>query len=122
MPIPADFEPVILALLKATQEGRVHWLETASPDAFSVSFKNKTVQLSIKRYERSSPDYVIALYSETGKFMVDCRGDPNNDPAYEPLKDLYNLALRKARQIDKTINDLLTEIQEGKTIGEDIPF
>jgi hypothetical protein len=117
---------LVKALLTKTQKGDIDWQEAFSNDTFQVSFKDHTVQISMREgLTEGSPIYFVNIINEGG-IVADRFDDEDLDqedggkmggPWFKAMKDLYNLALRHARGADKALNAILNEIED-----DDIPF
>ena len=118
MPIPAHYKELVSALSDATQEGRVHWRESARGQEFVVSLKESSVV--INRYVHQESDrWMISMDLKNAEgniadsfAVMELTGD------WDLMERLYRLALRRARLIDETVSEIMSELQSGEEIGE----
>jgi hypothetical protein len=113
------------ALLRRTRAGEMEWQETL-PDVFQVSFKANSVQVRLNDQRRQGALVTVALLNGEGE-VVDTFTDEDldNELFGEPgkrnfilMKELYALALRRARGADKVLDEILKDMGEE----DDMPF
>lgn len=114
MPTNPKLVQLLDALLKATQEGRVHWEVTASKEAFRASLGDGMVRIGIidhplRRFnlpkEAARPEeFEAVLLDVSGREVDSVRQVPERP---DLLSELYNLARRDALKVDDLIDHLL---------------
>lgn len=126
----ATYDQLLSDLLEASREGRVMWKESPRSSTFSVSLNVNSITIAQKIYTgqyEDHVDYLLAISDSSGKTLDSVLYEHDN-PNYSNASELFSLALRKARRIDETLDEISKQIAEGGEIGnsgfneDDIPF
>ncbi|MGA2878055.1 MAG: hypothetical protein ABSG13_03815 [Bryobacteraceae bacterium] len=109
-------------LRKMSDEDRVPWTETSDEQAFQATFKGYAVTIAqeVEGYNYGEPSYQYAIrfYDGLGK-LLDTATASDFPPGYEfegekkawnALKELYDIARRKALKVDQALDDLLRSL------------
>lgn len=123
--LPPNYRPLFDSLYTKTMRGEVNWKPTAKEDNFAVYFKGLTLTMSTgRRMFRDEIELYIdfTLRNPEGmkidSFQVGDESDP--DEVWKQATDLHDAARRKALNIDEAIDDIVSELQSGGPVGEDI--
>ena len=101
-------------LLKRTRNGEVNWRETVDSNEFIVSFPTQTLAIE----ETVSGRYQISLVNERGNTIESLRFPGSQAiEGGEILQDLFELARRKALQIDIRLDEALNALDQEGPIG-----
>ena len=109
-------------LQRRTDEQKISWEQAVDEDVYQTAFPNYTVQLG---YKESSTqfgdiDYFIRILDEDNKIVeeatdVDLHNELVNEDmnTYKVMENLYKSARRQAMGVDKEINSILSELENG---------
>ena len=109
-------------LQRRTDEQKISWEQAVDEDVYQTAFPNYTVQLG---YKESSTqfgdiDYFIRILDEDNKIVeeatdVDLHNELVNEDmnTYKVMENLYKSARRQAMRVDKAINSILSELENG---------
>ena len=109
-------------LQRRTDEKKISWEQAVDEDVYQTAFPNYTVQLG---YKESSTqfgdiDYFIRILDEDNKIVeeatdVDLHNELVNEGmnTYKVMENLYKSARRQAMGVDKAINSILSELENG---------
>jgi hypothetical protein len=109
-------------LQRRTDEQKISWEQAVDEDVYQTAFPNYTVQLG---YKESSTqfgdiDYFIRILDEDNKIVeeatdVDLHNELVNEDmnTYKVMENLYKSARRQAMGVDKAINSILSELENG---------
>ncbi len=101
-------------LLERTRNGEVNWRETVDSNEFIVSFPKQT--LAIEKMIRGT--YQISLVNERGNTIESLRSPSSIDfQGGKILQDLFELARRRALQIDIRLDEALNALDQEGPIG-----
>ena len=117
MAVNPKFVKFLSAIEKATAQGRLEWKNTASDDAFSAELSQGVVRIS-RCYdeETNSLDTVASLVDYDGNTLdVLSSADVNDAATVELLRSVHQSARRQARQVDKLLDVLITELESPRT-------
>ena len=102
----ARMTAIATQLLEKTKGGEVDWRETVDGNAFTTAYPDYS--LSIRSlgpggFERS---YVLAVHNGRGT-EAGSLAPENQDPSFQILKELFELARRKGVGTDEVLDDVL---------------
>lgn len=122
MPDIKRFTTLIDRLRKMSDEDKVPWAETSDEHVFQAAFKGYAVRISQEAagYDYGEPvyRYIIGFYDTFGK-LLDSATEADFPETYEfeggklarvALRDLYDVARRKALKVDQALDDLLRSL------------
>lgn len=105
------FRKLVDRLDEKTRADELSWVVTTEDDCFQVNFPNFSVELI--RDERNDT-YLIRLYDQHGRVIESMdAGDLDKDWRKESFKKIvgvYTMARRKALNVDKVFDDILTAL------------
>ena len=109
---------IVENLYEETKDNRIDWIKTETEGTFQVSF----VDYSLRIWSRPKPskfaedDYFLGIYDQSGALMVETR---SLEFSKETMKDLYELARRKAMGVEEALDRILDSIGgQGKSSVE----
>ncbi len=119
MPINPKFITLLESLKAATAEGRLDWSETFDGETYRVLLDNATVRIGHHEDDVVSRKYFEAtLTDQQGNPIEQLMSDYDDEGKYEPLlRDLFELAQRRARKIDDLLDRLISNINSRRTAG-----
>lgn len=107
-------------LLKATEEGRIHWETTARTGTYRVSLGQGMVRIGLiedplhGQYGASlngeESNYQLVLLDQSGRAVDSVSQIPDRP---DLLENLYNLARRDALKVDNFIDLLLKDVEKS---------
>nr|CDQ33966.1 hypothetical protein BN993_03417 [Virgibacillus halodenitrificans] len=108
---------LIQKLFDKTSRGEVAWKETESKLDYQVSFSSYSVRIGERESNiQNNVDYVIFIINEEGDIVEAVNDVVLNDngygDAYAVMGRLFSSARRKARGVDKALDDLLGELDD----------
>ena len=116
-----DHSKMIALLLKVHQqtlEGRLAWEETEFPEVFQVAFTTNTVRIGIASSKGRGADlYYLSIYNAAGSRLETAFHHELSDEmpdSYDVMKQIHELARRKAMGVDQAIDKLLAELDKEK--------
>lgn len=129
MPIPDRLRNIIESLLRASREDQVLWKESPRIGTFFVPLSKFSVQISADQ----SHTVRIAIVNAEGR-EIDWLYEPfSPHHDYDVARELFDLARRKALNVDDALREIDQELATGGVIGvepekpepangDDIPF
>jgi hypothetical protein len=106
-------------LFAKTNSGLLDWRISASPRTFQVSFRNQSILLSARLLPdsedvvpefKNTNEYSLSIVNDSGE-IVDEIEEYELDVGHRTiLEDLYKAARRKALDVDKVLDDLLSAL------------
>lgn len=108
---------LIERLYDKTKRGEIAWKETESKLEYQVSFSNYSVRIGERESNISNNvDYWIYIINEEGD-IVEAVSDVvlnenNYGNAYAIMGEMFGSARRKAKGVDKALDDLLGELDD----------
>lgn len=122
MPIPEQYSDIVSRTLDASIAGRVRWKEAASGIEFFVVFKKFSLVVwsgTAPESEGSAEFVGVGIRNDEGN-IVDSFAISAYEPNYGTLAELYAVARRSARRIDKAIAEMTSELESEGEIGEEV--
>ncbi|MCB9838938.1 MAG: hypothetical protein H6813_06325 [Phycisphaeraceae bacterium] len=105
-------------LLDATIDNRVAWKQSPRDNTFTVAISVNSISISKATYpDVRDIDYILAITDADGKFLDSVLYEEDN-PDYPAARELWEMALRKARRINETLDEISRLLKEGGKIGE----
>jgi hypothetical protein len=106
-------------LAEKTQSGVLDWKKSADENALLVSFRKNAIRLRKTDSESTNPTYRVELLDGDGS-VVEEFSDADLDQAefgridahyYEALRDMFELARRRAYGADKVLLEILKDLE-----------
>ena len=111
-------------ILKTTEDGKIAWKATAEPDSYIATMLGK-LTVHVKPYTRATASWgedagppSVVVTDEKGNVLVEMNISVDGITE-DDLKALLVFARRSALDADKTIDELLGELNK---LDSDIPF
>lgn len=106
----AKLGAVVQRLIDRTRKNEVDWQSTEKRDTFQAAFANASIRLS----KPNAALLQIDVYNEEGT-LIDSATDEDlvayiSNGAFTEMKEMFNLARRRAMGVDDTLNALLSEL------------
>ncbi len=126
MPMPEHLRPLVTKLLEASDDGRVLWQEGKAEDRFRVTLQSSTILLR-SAYSRDAQEWFfeIEILNSQGK-IAESWTEYEGGADYKMFERLYASARRKARDVDRALDEIKKQLESGGQIGSapegDIPF
>lgn len=107
-------------LVKKTEAGQIDWKQSPDENAFLVSFKKNSVKLIRGPTSTANPLYTIEVIGGDGNVVesfddftldIDQGGIPDGE-FYSKMRELHELARRRAFGADKVLNEILKDLSE----------
>lgn len=131
--IPETYEPLVLKLHDRTKRGDVNWRES-KPNFYALDFESFT--LAVRSYTDRDGDDVVefTLRNDQGAVIDSFEVGSWEASAYKPAYELFQMARRKALNVDEAVAALtravdspapvgaVNSVASEDDIGEEIPF
>lgn len=107
------FDTLLLAMIDSTREGKIRWSPTADQNAFRIALGSGIVQLEMSERANGGKRYAAYLLTREGRLL-----DEVEDGGAAPrswLRELYGLARASALRIDRVVDEMLADLQNGRT-------
>lgn len=118
MPFPDQIDKLVTKLTELTGEDKVKWLETGNVNTFLAPVGKFTVTVG-KAGSEIYGGYSFQIYDQTGKAvdgaLATFVGPEKGAGLYqnwERLRNLHDLARRRALHSDKVVSDLLSTLDQ----------
>jgi hypothetical protein len=117
----AKQKQLVNKLSQLTRASAIDWMESATHDAFQVSFRDNTVKIRIRPSSQAtgSDDVEVQLINSSGELVesftdVNLSSDSEDPPGhwYQLMLELHDAARRKALGVDKVIDDIMSDLNE----------
>lgn len=117
MPIPADYKDIVVALLKKTDLGAVHWRQEKF--GIGVSFEGAKFILWAGTDEHSDEQFVaFGLQDSSGATIDSWYVEEHDGPDFTTMDFLYKSAKRHAAGVPKILRELRAKLAEAGEIGK----
>ena len=112
-----EMSDIIDKLAEGTQQNRVPWKTAASDKSFLAVFRNQSVLLSTES---------VGVHIKTTLYVLDERGDEIDRAEYDShiangkypqLRELYQVAKRRAIGADRKLAELIADIEAAPPIA-----
>ena len=103
-------------LVERSRKGEVTWQETVDEDEFAVSFPDYSIVIERVRRVGLNARYRLSLMSKNG-FRLDSLSPEASGGGHPDLKELFEIARRKALQVDERLDQALKALNEEGAIG-----
>ena len=122
MPDVKRLQKLIERLTMMSESNNVPWAETSEERTFQASLQQFTVTVELEHVGQNWGEdiyrYVVRIHDNVGKLLdeVTERDFPDNSSfaggtkAHDALKNLYDLARRKALKVDEQLDNLLASL------------
>lgn len=112
MQIPPQYAEMIKKVLQLSQQGKLDWAVEPDGQGFFVAFRRHTLVL----WEYTSPHeddegISVGLRDSSGK-LADVFSISEGTREYVDIKSLFDLARRKAKNIDSALAEIQEELEE----------
>jgi hypothetical protein len=97
------------SLIDRTERGLVTWTPSSSGDQFYFSTPSATVSVSSRDSDNRAP-YILTLLDAQGRAVESIITQPEVVAASNQVAALFELARQRALNIDKVLDDLLSDI------------
>jgi len=104
---------IIDRLHQHSVEGKVIWRETERTDSFQVSFSGYSVRTDVRRSRKTpgAQEYFVSVLNANGDVMEEI-GDEDLEDYFVLMKELFEMARRKALGVDGALDQILDELGE----------
>ncbi len=115
----------ILKLHEKTKKGELQWEETSNERVYQVSFPGYTVQMFHRLSQEGADalDYFIRILNENGGVLEESSDldlKEEWEPSFRVMKELYEMARRRALGVEQALNNILKAL--GEDDNPDVPF
>jgi hypothetical protein len=100
----AKAEDFVNSVLLKAREGKLNWSQL-SPASFAAPVGNNSIAIE----RRSGDTYKMDIMNSEGRAIASFLHD--SAASLEAMKDIYNLARRKALRVDETISEILSDLE-----------
>ena len=119
MPDQERMTSLIEKLVSLSAEDKLAWVETANEETFQTAHQKFVIMMSRQRDNNWSWDYQLQILDTTGKLLEevwdnDLRQCETSDGVRLPeaMKNLHDLARRRAHRVDEKLSDLLASLDK----------
>ncbi len=124
MPDVKRLQKLIERLTKMSEGNNVPWTETSEEHAFQASLQQFTVTVELEHMGQNWGEdvyrYVVRIHDSVGKLLDEVTEGDFSDKssfaggiqAHDALKNLYDMARRRALRVDEQLDNLLASLDK----------
>ncbi len=113
-------DKLLQALRNSTEKGETEWEESSWSGSFQASFPNYSVTLRKSDKFNGGEEYTISILDYHGETIEEATDEDMSEvnlKAFEEMKDLYEIARRRAKGVEQALDELLSQLDDP-----DIPY